>query len=459
MPKTKSTLLAKQHKSHFQWWVGVIIVCVVATAGILILRFSRAAVDRKVNIDCAPTDSTKQFSSSKGIVDNKNSISLSQQCMTNAFLNKYTEYHKEIGNLEQVSTKPQDRSTSEAALSGTAANQSLEPKEPTKEECPSLGTFTTPSQAKLPVINSSDKFKQSSDPGYQISGLTFNWLGATGQCFYQFIGKYYGVGVGYNTPWCAAFVSLIYYLKGHAIQGYGAGYGWVNWTVSGIVAAQKERLVPSEVVLAGNYTPSAGDMVIYEANGDSFYDHIGIVTASVEDNGKKYVISNEGNVRVDPNNAAPYVPDGINIVGRRSHTFDDPKILGYVRAPGNELVVPLQTSPPYNASDFSCPSTEVKLSTAKYIKIPTQVNGIASRNLNYLGGCVVYAQKLINAYNRTTQSNPPVALVEDGIFGLKTESASKLYQQQNSLSVDGIIGPQTWNSLINNCYVRLLCYK
>lgn len=36
----------------------------------------------------------------------------------------------------------------------------------------------------------------------------------------------------------------------------------------------------------------------------------------------------------------------------------------------------------------------------------------------------------------------------DGIFGAKTESAAKRYQNKRKLSVDGIVGPETWGKLL-----------
>ena len=32
----------------------------------------------------------------------------------------------------------------------------------------------------------------------------------------------------------------------------------------------------------------------------------------------------------------------------------------------------------------------------------------------------------------------------DGIFGAKTETGVKKFQQDNGLTADGIVGPQTW---------------
>lgn len=41
----------------------------------------------------------------------------------------------------------------------------------------------------------------------------------------------------------------------------------------------------------------------------------------------------------------------------------------------------------------------------------------------------------------------PYGLVEDGIFGDKTEAAVRDYQKRNNLDVDGIVGPKTWAKL------------
>jgi peptidoglycan hydrolase-like protein with peptidoglycan-binding domain len=40
-------------------------------------------------------------------------------------------------------------------------------------------------------------------------------------------------------------------------------------------------------------------------------------------------------------------------------------------------------------------------------------------------------------------------LLEDGEFGSSTEASVKHYQQNENLSVDGVVGKQTWTSLLS----------
>ncbi len=62
--------------------------------------------------------------------------------------------------------------------------------------------------------------------------------------------------------------------------------------------------------------------------------------------------------------------------------------------------------------------------------------------LNYRGAYVKFLQQLLesNLY--------PVGNI-DGIFGSKTANAVRAFQSANNLSVDGIVGPNTWNALTN----------
>lgn len=48
-----------------------------------------------------------------------------------------------------------------------------------------------------------------------------------------------------------------------------------------------------------------------------------------------------------------------------------------------------------------------------------------------------------------------LSLNDDGIFGLKTLSAVKIFQSNNGLADDGVVGEQTWKKLLNEEYVQL----
>jgi uncharacterized protein (TIGR02594 family) len=63
------------------------------------------------------------------------------------------------------------------------------------------------------------------------------------------------------------------------------------------------------------------------------------------------------------------------------------------------------------------------------------------------GNDVRLLQSLLN--QKVPQSRLPNGrrLVEDGDFGPKTEAAVRTFQQLNRLTVDGVVGPQTWKAL------------
>ena len=59
------------------------------------------------------------------------------------------------------------------------------------------------------------------------------------------------------------------------------------------------------------------------------------------------------------------------------------------------------------------------------------------------GAYVTFLQQLLESYLI------PVGTI-DGIFGSRTENAVRQFQQDNNLSVDGVVGNNTWNALVNN---------
>ena len=56
------------------------------------------------------------------------------------------------------------------------------------------------------------------------------------------------------------------------------------------------------------------------------------------------------------------------------------------------------------------------------------------------GKDVLWVQRILNRVSK-------VKIAEDGIFGDKTLVAVKQFQKENNLTVDGIVGPNTWKKL------------
>lgn len=61
---------------------------------------------------------------------------------------------------------------------------------------------------------------------------------------------------------------------------------------------------------------------------------------------------------------------------------------------------------------------------------------------NSRGPDVIRLQNILNSTLRPSHS-----LVPDGVFGSRTDAAVRVFQRQNGLTVDGIVGPKTWSVL------------
>ena len=66
-------------------------------------------------------------------------------------------------------------------------------------------------------------------------------------------------------------------------------------------------------------------------------------------------------------------------------------------------------------------------------------SGYASSGQKSLGAAVIFLQKKLEAKG--------CDIGVDGLFGPNAERAVKRYQDDNNLSVDGIVGPETWGFL------------
>jgi peptidoglycan hydrolase-like protein with peptidoglycan-binding domain len=50
---------------------------------------------------------------------------------------------------------------------------------------------------------------------------------------------------------------------------------------------------------------------------------------------------------------------------------------------------------------------------------------------------------------RSLSGDPSRGIQIDGVFGPKTDDGVRAFQRAGGLAVDGIVGPLTWNALVN----------
>ena len=91
-----------------------------------------------------------------------------------------------------------------------------------------------------------------------------------------------GAGVG---PWCSYFTSWVARQAGVPVGPNGRGEGWVPNVESW--GKQTGRWIEPDA-----QTPQAGDLVVFDRNGDGLTDHIGVVTGVRNDGG---ITTIEGN--------------------------------------------------------------------------------------------------------------------------------------------------------------------
>lgn len=231
-------------------------------------------------------------------------------------------------------------------------------------------------------------------------------------------------GPGNFTKYSRDLYSAGYY-GGHSKQGFAwccCFYDWCHWVASG-----KDRELAQSVTCqsgiygaacnySANYyraknrfdqTPSVGAQVYFGSDG---FEHTGIVERFDD----TYIYTIEGNTS-----------DG---VGSKQYKRTNARIKGYGHPfyDGDEYQADIPASESIPRTD----STIVK------------VNAFVLRK-GSKGKAVETLQILLN-------HELDCELEVDGAFGNYTLSAVKQYQQENSLSVDGVVGEKTWTSIINN---------
>ena len=210
-----------------------------------------------------------------------------------------------------------------------------------------------------------------------------------------------GYKMKYTDEWCATFVSAV---------SIALGYTDIIPTECGCQKMIDLFKKLGTWVENEDRTPAPGDIIFYDwqdsGSGDNtgWSDHVGIVEAV---NGSTITVI-EGNYQ--------------NAVGRRKIAVNGRYIRGY-------------GVPKYDAEPVEKP-----------VEKPTKTISIVMAELKKgsKGKQVEVLQRILSSYGCNLGSNNPF----DGSFGPKTDTAVRAYQKAHSLTVDGIVGPKTWASLL-----------
>lgn len=257
---------------------------------------------------------------------------------------------------------------------------------------------------------------------------------------------YYGHWVsGAAYPWCAAFVSWV-------LAQAGAGHLAARSASCPAIKSDAQR---RGTYHAGSAGIAPGDLVLYQFDRDADPDHIGIV----ESVSGSSIVAIEGNTSLTSN-------DNGGAVMRRTRSKG--LIMGYVRpaydgasvAPADaeridtvrEVQTWLNTS--HGASLYVDgiygPKTRAALTRVAQSVIGVKVDGIYGPKTRAAlpvlragskGTIVRVAQALLVCHGY------PAAYV-DGEYGSDTKTAVKSYQRAHKLAKDGVIGVNTWRSLL-----------
>lgn len=241
--------------------------------------------------------------------------------------------------------------------------------------------------------------------------------------------------VKYTDAWCAAFVTAI---------GIHLGLSQIILPECGVGEMAKLYRKIGRFRAASAHRPQAGDLVVYDWEGNGTGDHIGVVEWVWDKN--MTVI--EGNYK--------------NAVTRRELKTDSKSILGYCLPNYDALageVTSVKTVQQHLNAAYSAglrtdgiygPKTKKALIKALQTELKVTADGIfgpitaSAIQKNVLGkGCrgelVRILQMLLICQG--------YKLTADGIFGAKTENALRTYQKKTSLAPDGLAGKNTFRRL------------
>jgi hypothetical protein len=216
-------------------------------------------------------------------------------------------------------------------------------------------------------------------------------------------GEWYGINYA---PWCAMFVSYCFYHAGLPLpaqnrKGFASCYYGQKWFKDMGLFTQTGR---------GPFFP--GDVVFFQFDRDTPPDHVGIIMETRPNS----VITIEGNTAKTRMGSQS---DGGGVYQReRSLSL----ITGVGRPQYSGRIAP---PPPVRATAPAWPGRYLAL-TSPSMK----------------GEDVKMIQKKMNTWGSR--------LTVDGDFGRATSDAVRWWQAAHRLSVDGVVGPATWNEFFRH---------
>ena len=195
------------------------------------------------------------------------------------------------------------------------------------------------------------------------------------------------------------------------------------------------------------------DLVAKTPSGASATDYItvhtgGTVQAVGYDDGAGYYV----NVQVDPRTIMVYYHLKTQSSVRKGSKVEKGQVIGYMGSTGNSTGAHLHWGikkdgkwidpEPYLNKDYPVDQTTEETTKGECtVKISTLKKGAKGNQVKAL-------QALLIGYGyKMTDSNGKTYGV-DGSFGGATDKAVRKYQKDHGLSVDGSVGPATWNSLL-----------
>jgi len=280
---------------------------------------------------------------------------------------------------------------------------------------------------------------------------------------------HYGSWYGLNgVPWCAIFVSWVYNKAGYPLGQIDSANGFHYCPSAYNFWKKNNRLTRS---------PKPGDIILFDWNGDGKSDHTGIFIKWIEE-GKSFS-SWEGNTSINSQS------DGGQVMMRKRLTsyvkaFVNPGIFDATNEPfvsdlkpGDEgadvahmqkmlyeLEYPIIVDGKFGRltqrlvrqfqKDHGIAETgiveeitegvmQAELSNPKVKDHRIQTGTFLKKG--DAGALILMIQKALNKKG----ASPRVQ--QDGVFGLKTDSAVKTFQRQMALVADGIVGPRTFKAL------------